>query len=326
MLISIIIPTYNVAPYVEECLDSIAVQTYQGAVECIIVDDCSTDNTRKAVEKWLEDYKGSVEFRAIWLKKNGRQGNARNVGTRYAKGEYVIFVDSDDVISNDCLEVMVKALHDYPFSFFFIGNMEDINGGPAYLSPNTPQYSNDRKWIMRQSLFEGGIIAPGMVNKLMRRDLLIKHGISFPVDVIFEDVQFSFLLGVHSKAVTFLPQKVTYFYRTNRNGSTITSISKDTDYAFTSRLTIVGNLIDKISEEYRSIQAKALICRYILYMRITDVQTINRHLKQMREIEDKLLSVQRRGARFISSIYFLLPITLRRNILITKLFTNIIRF
>lgn len=326
MLISIIVPTYNVAQYVEECLDSIAAQTYQGDVECILVDDCSTDNTREVVAHWLDAYKGRVEFYTVNLAKNGRQGFARNVGINHASGDYLLFVDSDDVISTDCLEVMVDTFHKYPKVDFVFCNMKDMNGGAVNSNKKVFLFSDDKKWILRQGLFDDGIIQPGPVNKMIRRKVLVDNKIYFPTGIIFEDVQFSFLLCVYTQAFCFCPQKATYYYRTGREGSTITTISKDADYSFTSRLTIIDNLIDRLTEEYRSIQVDALLCRYVLYMRITGEPILRKHLKEMRRIERRLLEESSGISKLVISIFFSLPILLRRNTIISKAFSKIIKY
>lgn len=63
MDISIIIPTYNVAPYIIECLESVASQTYQGVIECIVVDDCGTDESIPLAQEFIDSYKGNIKFR-----------------------------------------------------------------------------------------------------------------------------------------------------------------------------------------------------------------------------------------------------------------------
>lgn len=326
MLISIIVPTYNVAQYVEECLDSIAAQTYQGDVECIIVDDCSTDNTREVVAHWLEAYKGRVKFYTVNLTKNGRQGFARNVGINHASGDYLLFVDSDDAISTDCLEVMADTIHKYPKADFVFCNMKDMNGGAPYSYKMSPSYSDDKKWILRQGLFDDGFIQPGPVNKMIRRKVLIDNKIYFPTGIIFEDVQFSFLLCVYAQAFCFCPQNTTYYYRTGREGSTITTISKNADYSLTSRLTIIDNLLDRLTEEYRNIQVDALLCRYILYMRITGEPVLRKHIKEMRIIEKRLLVESSGIPKLAISVFFSLPISLRRNTTISKTFSKLIKY
>ena len=92
-LISVIVPCYNQAQYLEECLQSVLDQTYQNW-ECIIVNDGSPDHTEEVAKKWLEK---DNRFRYV-SKENGGLSSARNAGIREAKGEWIQFLDSDDMI------------------------------------------------------------------------------------------------------------------------------------------------------------------------------------------------------------------------------------
>lgn len=65
MDVSIIIPVYNVAPYIEDCLNSVMRQTYQGSMECLIIDDCGTDNSIAIAEQMIASYNGPIQFREI---------------------------------------------------------------------------------------------------------------------------------------------------------------------------------------------------------------------------------------------------------------------
>lgn len=69
-LISVIIPVYNVQDYITECIESIAQQTFTSGVECIIVDDCGSDNSMALVREFLEDYRGDIRFRIITDRKS----------------------------------------------------------------------------------------------------------------------------------------------------------------------------------------------------------------------------------------------------------------
>ena len=97
MDLSIIIPVYNVAPYIERCLNSIfALDIPKKEMEVICIDDCSPDNSCAIIEEYQKRY---PNLRLIHHKKNLRQGGARNTGIREAKGEYCMFVDADDSLS-----------------------------------------------------------------------------------------------------------------------------------------------------------------------------------------------------------------------------------
>lgn len=103
-LISIIIPCYNQAQYLDECLQSVLNQTYTNW-ECIIVDDGSSDNTKEIVRKWIEK---DNRFKYLH-KQNGGLSSARNAGIEIAGGEWILPLDSDDKISNRYLELAEKV-------------------------------------------------------------------------------------------------------------------------------------------------------------------------------------------------------------------------
>ena len=95
--LSVVIPNYNNGRYLEQCVKSIVEQTYQDLLEIIIVDDCSTDNSRDTIAELAKKY--SV-VKPLLLEKNGRVSAARNAGLFAAKGEYITFVDADDCYYN----------------------------------------------------------------------------------------------------------------------------------------------------------------------------------------------------------------------------------
>lgn len=104
-LISIIVPVYNTEKYIERCLDSIMKQDYPN-FEVILVNDGSTDESRIIIQKYKEKYKNISYIK----QENKGVGAARNAGIKVAKGDYISFVDSDDYISKDFIETMMKSL------------------------------------------------------------------------------------------------------------------------------------------------------------------------------------------------------------------------
>lgn len=110
-LVSVIIPTYNRAHLIAEALKSVKAQSY-GAIQIIVVDDGSKDGTAEIIAQF-ED----VEY---YYQENKGQGAARNLGLKYAKGEYIASLDSDDFWHKDFLKVAVSALENYRADFVFL--------------------------------------------------------------------------------------------------------------------------------------------------------------------------------------------------------------
>src|SRR3990172_7360951 len=104
--VSVIIPTYNREKYIVETLQSVFEQTFTD-YEVIVIDDGSTDNTSVVLKPYLD--------RIVYIRKpNGGQGSARNVGIKKAKGEYIAFLDSDDLWLPEKLEIQVRYLDGHP--------------------------------------------------------------------------------------------------------------------------------------------------------------------------------------------------------------------
>ena len=108
MKVSIIIPVYQVSAYIERCIRSVMNQIYTD-LECIIVDDCGTDDSIVKCDRLIQAYSGPIEFIVLHHDQNRGQSAARNTGIRYAKGKWLFFLDSDDEITGNCIEILVRA-------------------------------------------------------------------------------------------------------------------------------------------------------------------------------------------------------------------------
>ena len=127
-LISVVIPVYNVKPYLERCINSVVNQTYKN-LEIILVDDGSTDGSDKICDDYSKKYK-NIE---VIHKKNGGLSDARNVGIENAHGQYIQFIDSDDYVNNKMIEILYNNLKNTnsdisvcrPYSFSNVSEIKD---------------------------------------------------------------------------------------------------------------------------------------------------------------------------------------------------------
>lgn len=104
-LVSIIVPVYNTEEYIRQCLDSILNQTYQN-FECLLINDGSSDNSSDICREYVAK---DTRFR-YFKKENGGVSSARNLGIELSEGDYITFIDSDDWVDSDYLEVLYSAI------------------------------------------------------------------------------------------------------------------------------------------------------------------------------------------------------------------------
>ena len=114
---------YNVEKYVAECLNSVISQTYDHSkIECIIVNDCTTDDSMDIVYEIIKKYDGGMSFIICRHEHNEGLSAARNTGIELAKGNYIFFIDSDDYIYPNSLELLLNASKIYGYSDMVVGN------------------------------------------------------------------------------------------------------------------------------------------------------------------------------------------------------------
>lgn len=215
--VSIIIPLYNVEQYLKECLDSVAAQTMTEGVECILVDDCGTDQSSHIAEKYITNYNGNIQFHLLHHEHNKGLSAARNTGIKHAKGEYLLFLDSDDKLLLNAIESFHNVLCQHP-------EVDMIQG--AYKSELTkryegiilPEYTTDRKTI--KTLMLNYDKMPIMAqNRLVKKKLIEEYLLYFKEGIIHEDCYWTYFLAKHVSSLACLKEK-TYFYRVNPNSIT----------------------------------------------------------------------------------------------------------
>ena len=214
MKISIIVPIYNVEEYLEECLQSIADQTLVEGLECILVDDCGKDNSVSIAQRFIAAYAGPVCFTLIHHEKNGGLSAARNTGIRAARGEYLYFLDSDDTIVPECMELMYGLVEKYGkvdmVQGMFIEEDEEMERERVY---PLPEYTEDVKVIINFLLTYRGDIVPAQT-KMVRRDFVLDYELFFYPGIIHEDNLWTFQLSKHVRSLAFSDRR-TYFHRYN---------------------------------------------------------------------------------------------------------------
>lgn len=219
MKISIIVPMYQVEQYLAICLKSITDQTMTDGVECILVDDCGSDRSLFIAKDFIEHYQGNVLFRIVEREKNGGLSAARNSGIDVASGEYVYFLDSDDEITPNCLEIMWSLVEKYGKVNLVQGAFfEDEKYANSISNIKFPEFCTcqaDIKTFLLQYL--GDIV--GAQSRLIKLSFLKEHHLYFEEGIIHEDNLWTFFLSKYVRTMAYC-DVCTYYHRYNPNSIT----------------------------------------------------------------------------------------------------------
>ena len=244
-LISIIIPVYNVEQFLKDCIESVIHQSYEN-LEIILVDDGSPDNCPRICDEYLK-----LDKRIIVLhQKNQGLSGARNSGIEIATGEYLTFVDSDDVLHFDYISALYKALDNHKFNVSICNN---ISFNTEIPTSKFTDYTYSQIQLTDIFKIQNGMCAWG---KLFHKSLFSKN--IFPLNKIHEDEFIIFKLLYEAKTISYCNSGL-YYYR-DRAGS----IMKDKKIKF--YLDFLEALLENYNYFYKYNERK--ICEIFL-LRLT---------------------------------------------------------
>ena len=204
VLVSIIIPVYNVSQYVEACIGSVIRQDYP-RLECIIVDDCSTDGSMLLAERAIKAYQGQhIVFRILRQPENRGLSEARNLALKHVAGDFVYLLDSDDEISEQCISQLV-AVQERSDADVVVGSHRKV------LADGTSADFVSRP--SKTDIFMSCDVSWSLVacNKLVRTAFLQQHGLWFESGIYHEDILWTYQLLCHHARFDF-SSAITYFY------------------------------------------------------------------------------------------------------------------
>ena len=270
MIISIIVPVYGVEPYIRQCLLSVISQTVTDCVECILVNDCTLDNSMSIINDVLSTYQGNIKFRVINREFNGGLSAARNSGIKEAVGEYLYFLDSDDTIEPTCLQQLLHTVMKFPKSEIIFAGAKATAKGFEYLDmadKSIAEYSENQTYIKRNML--QAHYPPTAWNKLIRRDWLVRNHLYFKEGLIYEDDYWTFYAAklVRSCAVC---KCNTYIYNIRPGSITQAPSRKNLE----SRIFSATDFIEHIDPVCKKQQLS-----FIYKMLVTDWKIIPQELK-----------------------------------------------
>jgi len=270
--VSIIVPVYNVEKYLKRCLDSLVNQTLN-EIEILVVNDGSPDNSQKIIDKYTKKYPDLVKS---FKKENGGQGSARNYAIKKAKGQYIMYVDSDDFVENNMAKVLYNEAIKTKSDIVICGN-NIFSEEYKFIKKESAYYTNNKKDIKENFLI--GNMA--VWNKLFKKSLITDNNIEFRSKVWYEDLDFNVKCFLKAKKITIV-DKPLYNYLI-REGSTMNNNNSKRNL----EILLALNEIIKFSKE-NNIYDDETISRLIFEQVL--IYTINRVAQQ--KSKDKKLVIK----------------------------------
>lgn len=262
-MVSVVVPVYNTAPYLRQCLDSLVNQTLRD-IEIICVDDGSTDDSPAI----LEEYAARDPRITVLRQQNQYAGVARNNGMAKATGKYILFCDSDDYIALDALESMVEKSEEDSADMCVCGaeryyeHLDLTVAAAGYLKMNrVPETLPFNRKTNSEYIFSFATIM--MFNRMFRREFLVENGLKYDSTRNGEDVYISALALWLAEAITVV-DKPLVCYRIDRPDSLVGTLSESA----VDPLRAWMHVWDELGQELGDTQ-QSFVCKVVGVMRHT---------------------------------------------------------
>ena len=261
--VSVIVPIYNVEKYLEKCINSLLSQTLED-IQIILVNDGSKDNSGNIAREYEKNNKNRI----IYVEKeNGGLSDARNHGLKYATGDFIAFLDSDDYIEKNAYEEMYnKAIEE---------NADYVECDFIWEFPNKIRVDKQYPYKNKKEMLS--FVRVVAWNKLIKRQLITDNNLEFPKGLRYEDVEFAYKLIPFINKFAYVDKPFIHYVQ--REGSIANVQNERTAEIFT----VLDNVIEfykenNIYEEYRD-ELEYNYARYLLCS----------SLKRMCKIKDKTI-------------------------------------
>ena len=264
MKVSVIVPVYNVEKYIDKCLESLVNQTLKD-IEVIVVNDGSPDNSQKIIDDYVKKYPNKVKS---YIKENGGQGSARNLGLANSKGEYISFVDSDDWLDYDALKKMYNIAKKEKSDIVICDIVDHYIEKEIY--HNCTKYSSVYK------------VTPSACNKIFKKDII--GNIKFLSKVWYEDFNFTTKILFNNPSISNISEGLYHC-----NCGHISTMNNNNSLKNLDMLTIIDDIIDyaKNNNLYDRNIMSFLIFDHVLITTVNRVE--NQHNKDKKIVLKKLL-------------------------------------
>lgn len=318
-LFSIIIPIYNVEKYLSKCIDSVINQEYKN-IEIILVDDGSPDNCPKICDKYAEK---DSRIKVIH-KENGGLSDARNYGIKAAKGEYLLFLDSDDYWEGDCcLKNIVKKIDKNPEIDVLVYGCMDYSCISGKKEISRTGYNNEiitaqSKYEVLKYFFESGLFPGSAWITVTRRKFIVDNKLFFIKGIKSEDIDWLLNVFLHANKFDSVDDYF-YIYLKYRSDSITGTINKksveDLLYIIEKWSKIIENKqYEYISPFVNDYLSYHLLCTVILYNRLS--KSDKKEIKERIKRNDNILrNLKTKKVKYASIIYKILGIDLSSKVL-----------
>lgn len=218
--VSIIVPVFNVAPYIRDCIYSIINQSVS-PYECIIVDDCGCDESMCLCDEIISRYLGPIIFKVIHHERNRGLSAARNTGVTNSTGNYIFFCDSDDRLLPDCIKALTAAVMKHPDVEMVQGGIKTDSKSKLFTLSSLREldYIENKDW-MREFYFNPFNYFPMTAwNKLLKKEFILHNKLQFKEGLIHEDHLWMFWLCKYVSKIAIVHDS-TYYYLIRANSIT----------------------------------------------------------------------------------------------------------
>ena len=263
MKVSVIVPVYNTEKYLEKCLESIVNQTYKD-IEIIIINDGSTDNSSKIINKYVDKY-SNIVYKEIT---NHGQGYARNLGIKLSSGDYIMFLDSDDYVDVDIISKMINKIGTCDV---VVCDIYKVIGNELVNFKNYYNFFKDNINLM--------LSHPGPVAKLYKKEVI--KNVSFLENIYYEDLSFTPVISLNVNKVCYINEYL-YYYVIHANS---TMLKKEFNEKINSIFIVMDYLKDKLKsypEELEYLHIEHLL--YSATLRYLDYDDTQKYLKKINDI------------------------------------------
>lgn len=262
--VSIIIPVFNAGKHIKETLKSIEKQLFNGKIEVILINDGSEDNSVTQIEEFIEtSIKDNITYKMFDDGVNKGQGARRNYGIDVATGEAIIFLDSDDLLTNEALKIAYERLKGTSENDFVIFEW-------AYYYPESEEtiYVNKERYHNKKVLYREtcemllSCLTYFTVNKMYKREFLKKHNIRYGEGYIYEDFVFYVRSVLKANRVPVIPN---ILYKVRVHDESTTKTDSDSLKHRDSFLAAIEDASKELHHGYRHEFTPYHVNKYFIY-------------------------------------------------------------